>query len=311
MGCVYKATDQDTGLEYALKVLSPALAGDPQALIDLKKEVAIAHTLGHQNLLKIIALASAGPLTYVVMEYVRRRQPRRVSPAQGAGSTTEEFRKIAPQLLAGLEYLHEKARPPRRQTAERHAQQRWRDQDHRLRHRPDHQGTAAPRPGDGGTGRQLVTWPPSSCGGDVLNRRTDVYAVAMTLLRLLTEKFPFDPRDRQGIVRWHLDPKHQVHSTGQPKPDAVLRKAPAVDPGARYAGCKELLRALEESGAFTPAPVVAEVAPAPPRTPHPLWAKVTAEPRKWAAIGAAPCWASSSSLFLFAPSSPPATPTRS
>ena len=98
------------------------------------------------------------------------------------------------------------------------------------------------------TGTLCYMAPEQLRGGDVLDRRADVYAVAMMFLRLLTEKFPFDLKDHQAISAWHLDPRHQIHSTGVPALDAVLRKALAVNLSERYSSCQDMLRALEKNG---------------------------------------------------------------
>src|SRR5260370_7068385 len=95
----------------------------------------------------------------------------------------------------------------------------------------------------------------------------------MVFMRPLTEKCPCDRKNHQAITAWHLDPRHQIHSTGTPGLDTVLRKALAVNPTDRYSSCQEMLRALEKSG------VLGEAAAAlPVLTPVPATAPVQAFP---------------------------------
>ena len=265
MGLVYKATDRDTDVEYAIKVLPPALCADPHALADLRKEVATAHALTHQNLLAIRSLATSGSLTYLVMEYIDGDNLEEHRRLKGGALKLEEFRKIAPQILAGLDYLHNKGVvhldvKPQNIMLTRNGEVKITDYGisrsikEQLR-QGDRQGPTS--------GTLCYMAPEQLRGGDVLDRRADVYAAGMMFLRLLTEKFPFDLKNHQAISAWHLDPRHQVHSTGTPALDTVLRKALAVNPSERYSSCQEMLQALEASGALGEAAVpVLSAAPA-------------------------------------------------
>ena len=271
MGVVYKATDRDTDVEYAIKVLPPALCADPRALADLKKEVATAQALTHQNLLKINYLTTSGPTTYIVMEYIDGENLEEYRRRKAGTLKLDEFRKIAPQILTGLEYLHDKGVvhldvKPHNIMLTRNGEVKITDYGisrsikEQLR-QGDRQGPP--------TGTLCYMAPEQLRGGDVLDRRADVYAASMMFLRLLTEKFPFDLKNHQAITAWHLDPRHQIHSTGTPGLDTVLRKALAVNPSERYSSCQEMLRALEKSGVLgeaAPVPVLT-VAPAPVTAP--------------------------------------------
>ena len=263
MGVVYKATDRDTDVEYAVKVLPPALCADPRALADLKKEVATAQSLTHQNLLKINYLTTSGSTTYIVMEYIDGENLEEYRRRKAGALKGDEFRKIAPQILTGLDYLHDKGVvhldvKPHNVMLTRNGEVKITDygisRSIKEQMRQGGQQGAA-------TGTLCYMAPEQLRGGDVLDRRADVYATAMMFLRLLTEKFPFDLKNHQAISAWHLDPKHQIHSTGVPGLDAVLRKALAVNPSERYSSCQEMLRALEKHGVL--GEVAAPVAAAP------------------------------------------------
>ena len=277
MGVVYKATDRDTGDEYAIKVLPPNLCADPQALMDLKKEVAVALALTHQNLLKIMGKpVTSGSVTYILMEYVDGENLEEYRRRKGGTISTEEFQRFAPQILAALDYLHEKGVvhldvKPQNIMIARNGEVKITDYGiartikEQLRH-----GQANDAP----AGTLAYMAPEQLRGGDVLDRRADVYAAALMFLRLLTEKFPFDLKDRQAVLDWHLNPKHQIHTTGVPGVDAVLRKALAVNPSDRFSSCREMLRALEKAAA--PPPLAGEL----PATGQSIEARVAAARKK-------------------------------
>jgi serine/threonine protein kinase len=263
MGVVYKATDRDTDVEYAIKVLPPALSADPRALADLKKEVANAQALTHQNLLKINYLKSFGPTTYIVMEYIDGEDLEEYRRRKAGALKLDEFRKIAPQILTGLDYLHDRGIvhldvKPHNIMLTRNGEVKITDYGiSRSIKEQLRQGDRQEPP----TGTLCYMAPEQLRGGDVLDRRADVYAAGMMFLRLLTEKFPFDLKNHQAITAWHLDPRHQIHSTGTPSLDTVLRKALAVNPSERYSSCQEMLRALEAGGVLGEAPPVMGAAP--------------------------------------------------
>jgi hypothetical protein len=108
MGAVYKVVDKDTQTEFALKVVAADLVGSPEALADLKKEVAIAQQLTHQNLLRVNYLGCTPQLTYLLMEYIDGEDLETYRLRQGGKIAAADFRKLMPQLVQGLEYLHNK-----------------------------------------------------------------------------------------------------------------------------------------------------------------------------------------------------------
>ena len=81
--------------------------------------------------------------------------------------------------------------------------------------------------------------------------------------RLLTGEFPFDTRDRQAIINWHLDEKHTIHGTGSSELNGILGKSLAVAPAARYQTCGALLNDLRAAGILCDAPAAAAPVAAP------------------------------------------------
>jgi len=70
MGVVYRARQRSLNRRVALKVLPPALAGDPVALARFRREIAALARADHPNLVKILTSGSDGDRHYYAMELV-------------------------------------------------------------------------------------------------------------------------------------------------------------------------------------------------------------------------------------------------
>ncbi|MBX3260587.1 MAG: protein kinase [Labilithrix sp.] len=103
---------------------------------------------------------------------------------------------------------------------------------------------------------------------------TDVYALALVLTELLTDRSPVDDRDVVGIMKVATDPARRPtpRSRGANVPDeieAVCERALAVDPRSRFASVVELwdalvaARASASAGKTVKPPAVAPSAVAP------------------------------------------------
>jgi WD40 repeat protein/serine/threonine protein kinase/regulator of sirC expression with transglutaminase-like and TPR domain len=70
MGIVYKARQGSLGRIVALKVLPPALAGDPVAVTRFKREIAALGRCDHANVVKVLHAGQDGERYFYAMEYV-------------------------------------------------------------------------------------------------------------------------------------------------------------------------------------------------------------------------------------------------
>lgn len=249
MGAVYRVTDRETHVEYAIKVLTPELVGSPAAFADLRKEVARAQPLTHQNLLNIKYFADSGPVKYIVMENIdgedlesyRLRKGGRISPA--------DFSKFVPQILAGMEFLHERGVvhldiKPQNIMVSNSGEVKITDYGisrtikEQLSQREQSQVSS-------GT---LCFMPPEQIRpGSVCDRRADIYALGMTFHLLLAGRFPFPLDDRQQVIHWHLDERHAIEDLGSPLFNRVVAKSVASRADSRWLSCREMLQELQQS----------------------------------------------------------------
>lgn len=111
---------------------------------------------------------------------------------------------------------------------------------------------------------------------------TDVYAFALVVTELLTDKQPVEARDPVAILKAATDPtmRPTPRTRGAKNvPDAVevaCRRALAVDPAARFGSIKDFWAALAQ--ARSPSPHVINTGPMPARASAPQLSRVPAAP---------------------------------
>jgi serine/threonine protein kinase len=105
MGEVFRARDTKLGREVALKILPKELSGDPERAARFQREARSLAMLQHPNVATIYGFEEADGIRFLVMELVDGEELG-ARMEQGA-LRTEEVRRIAKQMAAGLEAAHE------------------------------------------------------------------------------------------------------------------------------------------------------------------------------------------------------------
>lgn len=107
MGEVYLARDTRLGRKVALKVLSAALAGEPEFKERFFHEARSVSTLAHPNITTIHEIGEAEGLHYIALEYVEGQTLESLL-AGGKGLDSEKLLDLALPLAEALHYAHEK-----------------------------------------------------------------------------------------------------------------------------------------------------------------------------------------------------------
>ena len=102
MASVWRGHDRVLDRPVAVKVLSDAIASDPEYLARFSREARVAASLSHPNLVRVFDFAEAGERPYLVMELV---------PGDDLGALTArgeqvDRSRLARQLLAALAHIH-------------------------------------------------------------------------------------------------------------------------------------------------------------------------------------------------------------
>lgn len=105
MGIVFQAYDKELKEQVAIKVLSPLLATNTDALERLKREVSAARRITHPNVIRIHDISDAEGLQFVSMEFFSGSTLKELLKRNGAYSTAQGA-QIAFQICDGLESAH-------------------------------------------------------------------------------------------------------------------------------------------------------------------------------------------------------------
>jgi hypothetical protein len=252
MGVVYRATELTLDRVVALKLIAPALAGDPDFRARFLRESRAAASIEHPNVLPIYYAGELDDELYIVMRYVDGQDLRTLVRASGrldAGRVAAIVAQVGAALDAaharGL--VHRDVKPANvLLAADDHAYLT----DFGLAKRMESTAAAAlSRPG--GWVGTLGYVAPEQIRGDRVDARTDVYALGCILVHALSGKPPY-MRDSEEATLWaHLHAPPPGEADGVPPAFAgIVARALAKDPTDRYPSAGDLGRAaLTAAGA--------------------------------------------------------------
>ena len=254
MGEVYRARHLKLGRDVALKVLPPALAGDPEWLARFEREARTASALNHPNIVTIYDIAEQDDVTFIAMELVAGTTLHDVIAA--GPLPVDRALRLARQIAEGLAKAHAAG----------------------IVHR-DIKPANVMVTGDGlvkildfgiakldpGAAAGVTTltqegmvigtpqyMAPEQHAGDPVDHRADQFAFGVVLYEMLGGKPPFDGPSAGAILSSILleAPRSLREARGDvPAPlEQLVRRCLARDPAARWPGMAEVaaaLRALE------------------------------------------------------------------
>src|ERR1700722_2857486 len=256
MGRVYRAEQTNLGRTVAVKIIHPHLVGEENAAARFITEARAASRLNHPHSVGIIDFGkSPDGLLYLVMEFLRGRDLARVIYEDGP----LPFRRIVDvlrQTLAALAEAHNEGIIHRDLKPEN------------IIVEPVRSGGDFVKVVDFGlakiradTSQPSITSPGIVCGtpeymspeqarGDVLDARSDLYAVGVILYQLLTGRLPFEADSPTQVVLAHLTRPPQDPRTLAPErkiPDTlaeIVLKALAKEPKDRFQDSDDMSSAL-------------------------------------------------------------------
>jgi serine/threonine protein kinase len=283
MGVVYRAEEVGLGgRPVALKLLAPALADDLAFRERFLREMQVAASIDHPNIVPIYRAGEEQGQLYLAMRYVDASDLRHVLRAEGrltAGRTLAILDQVARALDAaharGL--VHRDVKPGNvllvPPGADDEAEHVYLVDFGLARLASDDRSIT----GAGlfiGTPRYAA---PEQASGRPIDGRTDGYALGCILYECLTGNPPFPADSNEAVLFAHLaaDPPRVRAERPELAPaiDLVVQRAMAKAKEDRFASCRELMAAARR--ALAPAPAgdtVADPAPspapaAPPSTP--------------------------------------------
>src|SRR5437899_3296032 len=269
MGAVYRAHDRVLDETVALKILRAEAASAAEMARRFRSEIKLARRVAHPHVCRIYEYGEDGPRQYISMELVEGTNLKEVLRRRGSLPPAEAF-DVAIQVAEGLEAIHQVGivhRDLKTPNVMLDPHGTARVMDFGIAKKVV--GGATPAP----SGSYVVGSPeymsPEQARGQPVDARSDLYALGIVVFELFTGRVPFRGDTPVATLLMHLEtppPLDGPEAAAIPVPlRAVLRKALAKDPAARYASAREMAEALR---AARGASAGARSAAVPPVTPN-------------------------------------------
>jgi eukaryotic-like serine/threonine-protein kinase len=272
MGVVYKALDVNLDRQVAVKVMSAEARNDPDFVERFRQEARMQGALNHPNVAMLFDYFVHDGAPVAVMEFIDGESFEQLIRRRGAIAVRESIpifkqalRGVAAAHRAGI--IHRDLKPSNLMVT--------RDDivkvmDFGIAKRQGSPG--ATKVSSTSIGSPLYMAPEQILGRAV-DRRTDVYALGLTLYELVSGHRPFNPRGKAEfmVLNSHVNDTPEpptVYRYGIPQPivDAVMRSL-AKDPDARFQSAEEFMAALPDLPAATVADTSAADSGAAPMGP--------------------------------------------
>jgi tetratricopeptide (TPR) repeat protein/TolB-like protein len=254
MGVVYRARDEELGVEVALKVLRPDLGDDPQMLDRFRSELVLARQVTHRNVVRIHDIGEHEGLRFLTMRFIEGRSLREILEKEGP-LPVERAVPIARQIAEALDQAHEAG----------------------VVHRdlkpgnvlvgPDGTafitdfGVARSLAGNGQTRAGVVVGTPDylspeQIAGDPVDGRTDLYALGIVLFEMLSGELPFQGGSQSEMLGQRLAGRpRDLSDAGVRAPAAVravIRRCLERSPARRYPSARALVEDLDRLDKASP-----------------------------------------------------------
>ncbi|MGA2925652.1 MAG: serine/threonine-protein kinase [Solirubrobacteraceae bacterium] len=276
MGIVYRVTSIALNRIYALKVLTPELAGDELYRERFRREIRLAASLQHQNVVGIHYAGEQDGLLFVVMDLIDGSDLRELLLRTGA---IEPNRAVAllTQITAALDAAHHRGlvhrdvKPANILISIEHGAEHAYLTDFGLAKRSDIVTALTMTGLVAGTVDYMA--PEQITGGDT-DARTDVYALGCVFFQMLTGSVPYTRDNSMAVLFAHVhEPPPVLESPLAAQYPAflpVISKALAKAPAERYSSAGDFARdaaAALRGNRYLGAPTVVATGEAMPTDP--------------------------------------------
>src|SRR5213078_2518464 len=249
-GRVFRARDLGLEREVAIKVLHPSLTADLGVVERFRREAQLAAKLRHPNVVSIYDIMGRAGLQWYTMELVPGANLAQLVQRQGP-LTLERAVRLLDEALSALEQAHAQGLvhrdlKPENMLIEPDGRLRITDFGLALALRGD-------APYGGATSRSGTPQfaAPEQLLGERVDQRTDLYSLAAVTYFALLGRPPFEgPTPEAILARQTTDDVpslHEFRSDVGRDMEAVLQRALASDPAARYATATAFRDAVRRS----------------------------------------------------------------
>jgi serine/threonine protein kinase len=250
MGVIYLAEHRVLEKPVALKVISPAVLDNPQALSRFQAEVKAAGKLDHQNIARAYDADQAGELHFLVMEFVEGQSLAQLLERKGQLPVTAACH-CACQAALGLQHAFEKGmahRDIKPQNLMLTPKGQVKVLDFGLARLRGERKRAGLTQADSFMGTPEYVAPEQAADARQADTRADIYSLGCTLYALLAGRPPFQEDTVVKLVLAHIEqeprPLHELRPDVPPELSAVVAKMLAKDPARRFQRPVEVAQAL-------------------------------------------------------------------
>ncbi len=249
MGAVFRALEEASGRELAIKILPPRASGDPRYRARFLREAALLQQLRHEHLVTCYGQGESGGHLYFTMEHVPGETGRARLKRTGPFSE-ERTRAALRQVLGAMEHywrdriVHRDIKPENIMfTPEGQAKL----MDLGLSRRLD-DDVHITRVGKT-LGTPLYISPELARGRSEIDIRSDLYSLGATFYHLACGVPPFSATSQAELLRAHVEdppPAPRLKNPRlSPELEAILLRLLEKSPDDRFADPSEVLAALD------------------------------------------------------------------
>ncbi|MDQ3607509.1 MAG: serine/threonine protein kinase, partial [Actinomycetota bacterium] len=249
MGVVYRARQESLQRTVAVKVISPALAGDAGFARRFEREARLAASIEHPSVVPIHAAGEEDGRLYLVMRFVDGTDLFNEVASHGP-LAPQRVARLAGQLAGALDAAHARGLVHRDVKPANVLLSGAGEDEHALLTDFGLTKEAAGQSGLTATGQLLGTLDyvaPEQLDGRELDARTDVYALGCLLFECLTGHPPFAGTPAAKMYAHINSPPPAVEGLASAlgaRMDEALARAMAKEPAHRFPSAGDLGRAL-------------------------------------------------------------------
>jgi eukaryotic-like serine/threonine-protein kinase len=244
MADVWLAADRELDREVAVKILHDRFAQDKEFVERFRREAQSAAGLQHPNVVSIFDRGEFGDTYFIAMEYVDGPQ---LKDLVKGGMSTKDAIDFTRQILTAARFAHRKGivhRDLKPQNVLIDGEGRARVADFGIARGESSDITA--------TGSVMGTaqyLSPEQAQGKETTPRSDIYSIGVILYEALTGRVPFQGDSAVAVALKQVSeaPRRPsaINPSVPPALDAVVMRALAKDPEARFKDADAFLKALD------------------------------------------------------------------
>lgn len=288
MAIVYRAIDQRTGHNVAVKVLRPEFNQDAEFVGRFQREAEAASKMTHHNIVNLLDVGMDGDNRYLVMEYVQGKTLKELIKEKGRLSP-QVAAQITIRILSALQHAHQNGiihRDIKPQNILVHADGHIKVSDFGIARMAN---SSTLTKGDSVMG-SVHYFSPEQASGQVAGVTSDLYSVGVVMYEMLTGHVPFDGDSPVAVAMQHLHarpaPIENFAPDSPPAINHVCMMAMEKNPKYRYQSAREMaaeLRMAIEGRAEKMQPRVVEK-PIAPAAATPPTAKLASDSTRHHAV---------------------------